>query len=330
MHDGKDVGCFFLQESLTRMGNGPSKEERAKMEKEELEAFRRRLEEAPDFRVNEDIRRFTSLYSSDHLRQHYQWRTSRTCDDPGDWSLDLKSLMKPLGEAPELVGLGALAIAVHIDLSSLCPPKESTREALRHVFAEEKVTATWDLIDECLKETIIYINHRDELVSSLKHLERQLSTAITRLRNAMVNDGHMSTESLKVWVNAAAFHVQMLIHLVRLGGLPGPDPVERLLNMYQRDLLTLSRQHQDLIRSRCRLKLLAPCDSDSSMPYLIDEESHHHQLDPSIQDHYSKYLRVYLDQRYGRQVQDIQEYFRELRDQLPSLLDQTATFPSNP
>lgn len=312
------------------MGNGPSKEEREKMEKEELEAFRKSLEEAPDFRVNEDIRRFTSLSSTDHLRRHYQQRRSRTCDDPEDWSLNLESLMGPLAAAPELVGLGALAIAVHIDLSSLSPPQESTREALRCVFAEEKVTAVGDLIDECLKRTIIYMNHRDELVSSLKHLERQLSTAITRLRNAMVNDGHMSTQSLKVWVNAAAFHVQMLIHLVRLGGLPSPDPVERLVHTYQSDLLTLSRQHQDLVRSQCRLKLLSFYDSDQSMPYLINEESHHYQLDPSIRDHDAKYLRVYLDQRYGRQVQDIQAYFRELSEQLPRLLLQTATFPSDP
>lgn len=270
--------------------------------------------------------------------------------------------LAPLTAVPELAGLGALAVAVFIDNNSSSPAERSTQEALRSVFAEEKVSKVWDLIDECLKRAVIFINQREELVNNIRELERQLSAAITSLKNSMVNDGHMSTQALKVWVNGAAFHLQMIIHLVRLGGIPTSDPAERLVDTYQSDLVTLFRLQEEMIKGKCRLKVvgLRGC-------CLMDEESGAHQMDPSIifhsiidrsiidrsitdrpinqrsinqrsiiersitdrsiRDLYKEYLHAYYDQRYGEQQRDIQRYFTKLREDLPSLVRLTGSVP---
>lgn len=321
---------MFLQESPSTMGNQPSKEEMERMEEEELEGFRKSLNEAVDFRVDQNIEKFTSSSSTDSLRHHYQQRRKEEPDDSADWIQKLMENFSTLTSIPELAGLGALAVAIFIDTSSSSPPNKSTQEALRGVFAEEKVSKVWDLIDECLKRTMIFINQRDELVNNIKQLEGQLSAAITCLKNSMVSDGHVSTRSLKVWVNGAAFHLQMLIHLVRLGGIPTPDPVERLVRTYQSDMATLFRLQEKMIKSKCRLKLMCPYGQEDLMPYLIDEESGFHQMDPSIRDHYTKYLGVYYDQRYARQQRHVQQYFTQLREDLPSLVRLTGAAPVDP
>lgn len=308
------------------MGKKLSKEEEEQREKEVLERFRGSLKDAPDIRVDQNIQRFTGLSSTDSLRQHYQQRSIQASDVVADWMKNLAEKLAALTPAAELAGLGALAIAVFIDVSFFSPPEESTKEALRSVFAEEKVSKVRDLVDECLRRTMVYINQREKLVSTMKELERQLSATITSLKNSMVKDGHMSSQSLRVWVNAAAFHIHMLIHLVRLGGLQTSDPAERLLDTYQSDLVTLLTLHEKMVKEKCEVRMI-PGPYTQYLIYLRDEESDRHQIDSTIKDHSEKYFEVYYDQRYGRQQRDIQQYFTTLREELPRLVQQTGTFP---
>lgn len=300
------------------MGNWPSKEELEKMDREELERFRRSLKDAPDLRVDQNIQRFTSLSSPDNLRHHYRQRNMEFSDSAADWIKNLAEKLAALTPAPELAGLGALAIAVFIDISTFSPPEDSTKEALRSVFAEEKVSKVWDLVDECVKRTYTYIDQRGELVSNLKEMEHQLSTAITSLKNSMEKDGHMSSPSLRVWVNAAAFHIQVLIHLVRLGGLQASDPAERLLSTYENDLLTLFTLHEKTIKGQCAIRMVPMTPTI----ILTDGETSYR-----VERFWGKYLEVYYDQRFGRQLRDIQQYFSNLRKELPLLVRQTGTFP---
>ncbi|XP_045899492.1 nuclear receptor subfamily 1 group D member 1-like [Micropterus dolomieu] len=61
---------------------------------------------------------------------------------------------------------------------------------------------------------------------------------------------HMSNQALRAWVNGAAFHVQMMIHLVRLGGIQTQDPVERLISTYLTDLELLFDKHKEVLEER--------------------------------------------------------------------------------
>lgn len=99
--------------------------------------------------------------------------------------------------AEKLCGLGALAIAVLIDIVSFSPPEESTKGALCSVFAEQKASEVRDPVDECLKRCVMHINSTENLRRDIERLESQLSTALTRLRESMVRDGHMSSGVLK-------------------------------------------------------------------------------------------------------------------------------------
>lgn len=200
------------------MGNEISEDQRREQEREQqqLEGFANKIGEGPDLRVSKDIVKFCSISSSDNLNQHYEKRKTVVGDRALGW---IKSRVEKLGNltpSPALAGLGALVIAVFIDTASFSP-EDSTKVALRSVFAEEKTSEFWDQIDECLKRYTININNKEELINDLRRIENQLSMALTKLKNSMLRDGQMSSPALKAWVNGAAFHIQMLIHLVRLG-----------------------------------------------------------------------------------------------------------------
>ncbi|XP_030262318.1 uncharacterized protein LOC115574839 [Sparus aurata] len=318
------------------MGNSDSQEKQMRFEKKALDRFVNRLSEGPDLRVNKTINMFTSLESSDNLTQHYEKRKMESGGGAADWTKSLMEKLAALTPASELAGLGALAIAIIIDIiidNSSGPPEESTKEALRCVFAEEKASEVWDHIDECLKRCVMHINNTEELVGDIRRIEVQLSAAITRLKNSMVRDGHMTSEALKAWVNGAAFHIQVLIHLVRLGGLQSCDPVERLISAYLSDLDLLFKKHKEVIRGKCG-------ETSFSYPYyayaggiyekyFVDEYSKLYVRSPHVSITQSKYFEVYYDHRYDWQRCDIQQDFTQVKENLQQLVHQRGSFNMN-
>ncbi|KAL7378864.1 hypothetical protein ABVT39_019914 [Epinephelus coioides] len=300
-----------------------SEEHMREIESNFLEHFVKRLAEGPDLRVNKNIEMFTGLTSSDNLRQHYERRKKKTGKSAADWIETLADKLGDLTPAPELAGLGALSIVIVIDIVSSSPPEESTKDALRCVFAEEEASEVWDQIDECLKRCMMNIQSRDKLRSHMEWIECQLSAALTKLKNSMVKDGHMTSPALKAWVNGAAFHVQMLIHLVRLGGIQTCNPVEELLWAYRSDLDTLFKMHKEMIQAKCSLRekpyFMAPNNR-----YLVDEDSKWYILDYNTS--YDKYFEAYYEHRYSRQRCEIQQYFGDVRQNLQQLVDQRGSF----
>ncbi|KAL7378992.1 hypothetical protein ABVT39_021668 [Epinephelus coioides] len=307
------------------MGNFLSEErERMKqIERERLERFLKQLDKGPDLRVSRSIKMFTSLESSDNLRQHYETRKMEAGDVAADLIKNLVDKLADLETAPQLAGLGALAVAVFIDVITFSPPEESTKDALRCVFAEEKASEVWDQIDECLKRCMMHINDDDELRSNISRIECQLSAALTKLKNSMVKDGHMTSPALKAWVNGAAFHVQMLIHLVRLGGIQTCDPVERILSVYQSDIDPLFRKHKEMIEEKSSMKRMT-CVLVPEGKFYVDEDSKLYDMHPF--GSYDEYFEAYYEHRYSRQRCEIQQYFSDVRQNLQQLVDQRGSF----
>ncbi|XP_031155935.1 uncharacterized protein LOC116050011 [Sander lucioperca] len=314
------------------MGNvNSSLEEECK----EMEDFLKRLNDgkAPDLRVNTTIVMFTGLKSSDNLREHYDKRKREaggSANDliklhAADWTKNLADKLADLESTPAWAGLGALVIAVLIDLASLSPPEESTKDALRSVFAEEKASEVWDQIDECLKRCMMHINNDHELVTDIRRIEGQLSFALTKLKNSMVRDGHMSSQALKAWVNGAAFHIQMLIHLVRLRGIQTCDPVESLLSTYLRDLDTLFIKHREMVKAKCRVRTISLPDLELPLKTLVDDDLKL-EYDTSSFGSFNKYFEVYYNNRYHGQAYNIKRYFRGVRDNLQTLVNQEGYF----
>ncbi|XP_031155927.1 uncharacterized protein LOC116050004 [Sander lucioperca] len=293
------------------------------MRKKGMEDFLEQLNDgkAPDLRVNESIVMFTGLKSSDNLREHYDKRKREAGGSANDlinlYAADwIKSLLDKLADLTPAyaLGLGALVIAVLIESASSSPPEESTKGALRSVFPEEKASEVWDQIDECLKRCMMHINNDHELVTDIRRIEGQLSIALTKLKNSMVRDGHMSSQALKAWVNGAAFHIQMVIHLVRLGGIQTCDPVESLFSTYLRDLDTLFKEHREMIKTKCRVKRIVVFHILSAK-FLVDDDLKLEYMMSGFGS-FEEYFEAYYDHRYRRQKSDIERYFSDVRKNL--------------
>lgn len=91
----------------------------------------------------------------------------------------------------------------------------------------------------------MHINSTENLRRDIERLESRLSAALTRLKNSLVRDGHMSSGALKAWVNGVVFHIQTPIRQVRLGGTGTRNPLERLLHVYRSDLDVLFDKHEE-------------------------------------------------------------------------------------
>ncbi|XP_018543643.1 uncharacterized protein LOC108891188 isoform X1 [Lates calcarifer] len=291
---------------------------------EELERFVKQFNEGPNMRVDQNIVKFCSLDSSENLKQHYEGRKMETGDHAADWIKNLAEKMAALMPAPELAGLGALAIAILIDVVSKSPPEKSTEDALRCVFAEEKASEVWDQIDECLKRCTVNFKNKVQLRTDIERIEYKLSEALTKLKNSMVRDGQMTSEALKAWINGAAFHIQMLIHLVRLGGIPDCDPVERLISTYKRDLDLLLKKHREMVEKKCKEECRFVHPQSPYIHYLVDEDSKWHRLPENSR--YKDYFEAYYSRRYSSQKREIECYFNEVGENLQSLVRQSGSF----
>ncbi|XP_029292645.1 uncharacterized protein LOC115011631 [Cottoperca gobio] len=323
-----------------KMGNMESWEREREREMI-LDIFVQKLGEGPDLKVNNSIEKFTGLASSDNLTQHYEKRKMEASDCTAGWIKNLVEKLANLTPAPALAGLGAFAIAVFIDVVSFSPPEDSTKDSLRCVFAEEKASEVWDQIDECLKRCMAHIKNKDELRSNIERIECQLSAALTKLKNSMLRDNHMSSQALKAWVNGAAFHIQMLIHLVRLGGIQTCDPVKGFLSTYQSDLDTLFKKHKEFIKEKCYYSIWSLV---FNFPCLVDEDSKSHYLRPhalgsyalrspafrprALDPHISfdRYVEALYEHRYSRQMREVQLYFSDVTQNLQRLVEQRGYF----
>lgn len=283
------------------------------------ESFKKRLATPPDLKVNKTLQMFTSLSCSDSLTLHFDRKRQEAGDSGLETFKALVDKLAGLSPAPEVAGLGALAFAVLIDTLADTPPAESTKEALHAVLASQKVTEVWDLVDETLKRCAMHMENRKPLKSNIQRLEGDLSAALTRLKNSVLRDGHISSEALKVWVNAAAFHVQMLIHQERLEQAGNIKHIEELLNIYKSNLEKLFRKHEEMIKSQCTSQLIS-LGPGSYVNYLVDEESRLNSY--CYFGHYHEYLQLYYQHQYGRQEEEIQSYFTDIQRKLKLLVAQ--------
>lgn len=275
----------------------------------------KKFDKCPDMTVNEAIMKFCSTSSSENLKLHLS-NTKERSFPAEDWLKNLTEKMADPSASANLAGLGALAFAIFIDIVSGSSSSGSTKEDLRGVFAEEKASEVWDQIDECLKRYLMHMDDDAELVSSIGRLEGQLSAALTRLKNSMLKDGHMSSRALKAWVNGAAFHLHMLVHLVRLGGLQTCGPAERLVSVYQRDLQLLFEEHKAVVKKGSNIWVVGRFRA------FFTEEGEGVFIFPCA---FSEIFEVYYEECYTSQKQQITQYFSTVREDLPQLLRQDVS-----
>ncbi|KAK7118009.1 hypothetical protein R3I94_021750 [Phoxinus phoxinus] len=195
----------------------------------------------PDIGIDESLLKYSGL-DSNAVLQVFSDEMLKTV--PGYVS-SLGSAFGALKNVPNAVGLGALAISMFIEIAikSRTQTSDHTSGLLRRVFGEEKASSVRDTMSEYLTRHRRYKNKNNEqrLLEEIRRLEQQLSNNLTALRNSLLLDGHMSSRGFKIWVNGAAFLVQMLIHEARLNVQTGKPPsdlnaIEAAIDLYLQDL----------------------------------------------------------------------------------------------
>ncbi|XP_058510074.1 uncharacterized protein LOC131475773 [Solea solea] len=304
------------------MGNFHSEEMRGSM-RSEMDIFLQYVKDGPDLTVDKNIVMFCGLESSKKLKGHFEKRKSQSFPT-ADWIKRLAEVLAGLVLDPKLAGLGALSVAITIDILSASP--DGTQKALEKVFADQKANTVWNLVDECLKRCRAYIDDGDKLRSNIGRNEVELSAALTTLKNSMLAEKQISSQAVRAWVNGVAFHIQMMIHLVRLGGISNYDPVTRYLTIYQKEVDQVLKQHRVMIESKCWCKMNSEMEAFSMQPatqFLVDEDSVPHLFDDGD---YDTHLKAFYEHRYGRQESAIKQYFRDVEQNLHGLVHQEGKF----
>ncbi|KAL7408251.1 hypothetical protein ABVT39_020428 [Epinephelus coioides] len=164
----------------------------------------------------------------------------------------LGSALGPVTSVPNAVGLGALVISMILEIAIKSSPQtgDNSYNMFRRVFGEEKASMVRDTMSEYLRRHRMFVNNEQRLRGEIRRLEGQMSNHLTILKNSLLYDGQMSTHGLKVWVNGASFHIQMLIHEARLNVLTGRcasdyvNAIDTNINLYVQDLDKLLEKYK--------------------------------------------------------------------------------------
>ncbi|XP_035857733.1 uncharacterized protein LOC118495212 [Sander lucioperca] len=202
----------------------------------------------PDIGIDESLLKYSGTDSNGVLQAFSKEMVNTV---PG-YIGRLGSVFAPMTSIPHAVGLGALVISLIIEIiiKGSSQPSDHTYNMLRRVFGEEKASSVRDTMSEYLRRHRMFMNDDQRLREEIRRLEQQLSNHLTILRNSLQHDGQMSSRGFKIWVNGAAFHVQMLIHAARLNiqtGTPASDHVDAIkaaIDLYLQDLDRLLEKYK--------------------------------------------------------------------------------------
>ncbi|CAM4720595.1 unnamed protein product [Leuciscus chuanchicus] len=168
----------------------------------------------PDVGIDESLLKYSGSDSNAVLQAYSNDMVNSV---PG-YIRGLGSAIGALKSVPNAVGLGALVISLIIEIAikSSTQTSDDTYSLLQRVFGEEKASSVRDTMTEYLRRHRMHMDNNQRLLVEISKLEHQLSNHLTILRNSLLQDGQMSSRGFKIWVNGAAFYVQMLIHEARL------------------------------------------------------------------------------------------------------------------
>lgn len=200
----------------------------------------------PNIGLDKSLLMFYKLDSNAALRAYSNDLLKQV---PSNTSRSLSNLT-PLTKVPHAVGLGALVISMILELSILGNAQEDSDTLLQRVFGEEKASSVRDTVTEYLKCHETFMNDSKRLREEIHRLEKLLSNHLIVLRDSLLRSGKMCDSGLKIWVNGAAFHLQMLIHGARLSIHAGKHEAKQVgdikaaTDLYLSDLQSLLEKYK--------------------------------------------------------------------------------------
>lgn len=237
---------FNLTEKVDNMGTGCSQNEPGYDNTYALGLYQTALRQPcvlPDIGIDESLLKFSGLNSNAELQSYADELAKNT---PG-YIEKVGASLSALNAVPNAVGLGALIISMVLELAlkSSDTPEENTYSILRRVFAEEKASRVRAMMQEIMKQYELDMKDDQRLQALFQRTENDLSLTITILHDSLQNDKQMTSKGFKLWVNGAAFRIQMMIHQARLGLKAGQDVssdvgrIETAIDQYLRELTVM-------------------------------------------------------------------------------------------
>ncbi|KAG7470618.1 hypothetical protein MATL_G00115800 [Megalops atlanticus] len=332
------------------MGNDISSDEKEEKAEQAAAVLYRKVPLLADVGIDRCLLAYSGLDSTAVLQRNYSSRlqgSGRHLREVGRLGAELLGAVGPMLAAetpfPLAVGIGAVVVSTLLG-KILASPGESTVDLLQRIFAEQKENEVRDLMGEYLKRHQMYVFDTRKLQEELQYWERLLSAQLTRLKNAMLRDGHMSSGTLKIWVNGAAFHSQMLIHLARLQP-GGSTPARVAICTYQEDLQELLDKYRRYKASSIVLERREAIEVNVSVSmYPVDHEIFGYEIhdrelkrkgeididDINIPSYvsYSSVVQAYVDRMFSQceQITGMRQYFRDTLRNLDTLIAQRGEF----
>lgn len=291
----------------------------------------------PDVGIDESLLKYSGSDSNAVLHAFSEEMVNKV----PDYINSLGSVLSPM--TSNAVGLGALVISLIIEIiiKGRTQTSENTYSLFRRVFGEEKASSVRDTMSEYLKRHRIYMNNDRRLQWEISRLEKQLSNHLTILRNSLLQDGQMSSRGFKIWVNGAAFHVQMLIHEARLNiqnDKPASDDlnaIEAAIDVYLQYLDHLLDEYKTYKINSRMFRTIA----DWSYPYSkLICHMENKKIKSCIRDvqydglpnpcYNPKTLTAFMDTLYSNYepIKGLKSYFLNIKNNLKSLIHQRGSF----
>ncbi|KAK1799541.1 hypothetical protein P4O66_000422 [Electrophorus voltai] len=284
----------------------------------------------PDISIDASLIKYSGTNSTAVLEAYSNQLSALST--ASDFTDKLGSILVSLKGVTNAVGIGALGISFILDLAVTCleTRSESTMNMLHRVFAEEKASDVRDTMYEYMKRFRMHLHDPVEALEDTKHLEKRLSEQLTRLRNSMLHDNHMSSRSMKQWANGAAFHCQMLIHVARLKTENMSShfnvylsSVHAAIDFYQNDLQDLLKKYKDYKHSTLSVLpfwgwFLTEFDEFNLYSHSIRDVETGRSLDFFYGSPWSDSLVEYVNYMFTNwsQIKELNEYFTNLKENL--------------
>lgn len=292
----------------------------------------------PDVGIDESLLKYSGLNSNAELETYAQQLAKNT---PG-YIEKVGSSLASLSAVPNAVGLGALVISMVLEifLKSTEEQPEDTYSILRRVFGEEKASSVRDMMAESLKRYELNMKDDQGLLREIQELERELSARITVLDNSLRKDHQMSNRGFKIWVNGAAFRLQMMIHAARLKLKAGEDvsgdvaKIEIATDQYLRELPVLLDIFKKYRLKNTRFSLWNEPDKHCWIVDTAKAETEecfhgiHHNHESQDRCTGCDIVKHYIDHIFSKYepITGLVPYFTDLKSNLNALIRQDSQF----
>ncbi len=158
---------------------------------------------------------FVTFTLDDMLAAHLYSRTRRLAKEVSRKLRQLIGAKMVVSGGGEVLGL--LATAYILDQCLAIDTKDTIENVMKHVFSAQKLRVVGRIVMDCLRKYQKYSANKEILAEELSLAENCLGKELMKVIRTMTYDCQATADEFRGWIHGVAFHMQLLLQLVRLG-----------------------------------------------------------------------------------------------------------------